>query len=275
MPVSNTRYTAPATSSPRSSSPSTPSPIWEEASAALTRRVTHMQIYGDTGSGRTTLGLSAPGPIALLHCAENLEGRIQPFVQEGKKIMTFSFNSGRDLKGSAEAVAKEAERILGQVRDAWEDAKGWARTIMVDTDTDLYALLRLARFGKLTQVKPHHYGPVYAEWRGLYRYFREQNDHNLVFCSMMTEKYVNDKATGLMVPDVQKNTPYDAEVRVRTESNVAAMMTGGRKVDWKYRAVLEKAWYGADMVGEAFEDEMSSFPIIMASITGIDPEEWS
>jgi hypothetical protein len=39
------------------------------------------------------------------------------------------------------------------------------RTYIWDTGSEIWELLRLARFGKLTQVMPHHYGPLNDEFR--------------------------------------------------------------------------------------------------------------
>ncbi len=52
-------------------------PEWEDAPTEFTRRSVVLEIYGDTGTGRTTLALTAPGTIAVLHAAEKLEGLFQ------------------------------------------------------------------------------------------------------------------------------------------------------------------------------------------------------
>jgi hypothetical protein len=56
-------------------------------------------------------------------------------------------------------------------------------------------MVRMARFGKLTQVKPHHYGPVNAEYRDLIR-LAYANDKNFILLHKMKAEYVEDKRTG-------------------------------------------------------------------------------
>ena len=53
----------------------------------------------------------------------------------------------------------------------------------------------MARFGKLSQVMPHQYGPVNAEWRRLIRKAYD-SDVNLILLHKMKKKYVNDKWNG-------------------------------------------------------------------------------
>ena len=59
----------------------------------------------------------------------------------------------------------------GDYATLWADlkvklAKAWSMdegTVVMDTASEAHELSRLAAFGKLTQVMPHHYGPVNAE----------------------------------------------------------------------------------------------------------------
>ncbi len=41
------------------------------------------------------------------------------------------------------------------------------KSIVIDTASEAWELVRLARFGKLTQVMPQHYGPVNTEFRDM------------------------------------------------------------------------------------------------------------
>lgn len=237
---------------------------WQEAPSELTRRVVFMGIYGGTGTGRTSLALTAPGPIALLHASEKLEGIVQVPKAAGKVVKLYDF--GATFEGGTTEVTKQAERVLDGVLAAWEDAKTWARTIVIDTDTDLWELLRLTRFGKVTQIKPHHYTQVNAEWRNWFHYFRQQESHNLILLSKMKEEYVNEKGTGRMVPSGMKETPYMQDVRVRTDAD---MRTG------RFWSTVEKPWWNSPLMGMEFDGEMSRFATIMGMLTETAEGEWA
>ena len=70
----------------------------------------------------------------------------------------------------------------------WALAEPAVRTISVDTATELWELLRMARFGKLTQVMPYQYGPVNAEFRSLIR-MAYASDKNLILLHKMRKVY--------------------------------------------------------------------------------------
>lgn len=242
---------------------------WEEAPTELTRRSVIMQIYGETSTGRTTLALTAPGPIALLHAAEKIDGVVQPFARE-KEVRVFNF--GGVLRGKPEEIAAQAQDKLSGFMAAWDDAFTWARTIVVDTHTEIWELLRLARFGTLTPRGSiaAMYGPLNAEFRSIFKRFREQDLNggggvNVIAVGQIRERYRNDKPTGKMEPAGQKEMPYYADITVQTKR--------GKRGEFK--ALIEKGWYDAHSEGIELEDDLMTFPMIMSMVTGLDPEDWA
>lgn len=238
-------------------------PEWENASTEVTRRCVFKQIYGDTGTGRTSLALTAPGPIALLHASEKLEGIVQKAAKE-KDVKLFNF--GGVFKGTPQQIAQQASDRVAEFKAAMSDAYRWARTIIVDTHTESWELLRLARFGTLTPrgVVAHLYGPVNAEWRSMWKSFREQDRVNLIAIGQVQEEYRKDKPTGRMVQSGQNKFHYMADVIVRTG-----------KSNGVFTATIEKAWWNASVEGIEVEDDMATFASIMELVTEIDAEEWS
>jgi len=231
-----------------------------------------MEIYGDTGTGRTTLALTAPGPIALIHASEKIEGIIQPFARD-KEIRLFDF--GVDLSGARghEAVADEADKVWGAMSDAIYDAYEWARTIIIDTHTEAWELIRLARFGDL---KPSggridaNYGPVNAEWRSLFKHFRHQDGTNLIAVGQTKDEYRESKSgmgqrTGKTIRAGQKDVHYLADVIVRTERDIIANT---------FTSKVEKGWWNAFSEGLEFDNEDSRFGYVMAIVAESDEEEW-
>lgn len=143
--------------------------------------------------GKTHFALTAPGPIAYINLDRGLEGVIQKF-QTQKVIGVASFvqeiqalgrNPGKD----------EADAIWRKVVEKWRLGLRHARTVVLDTGTKAWELIRLARLGKLTQVMPHHYGPVNAEFDSLMNEAYDY-DANAIILHRRKAEYINDKRTG-------------------------------------------------------------------------------
>lgn len=272
MPIKNTAAPKPGRPDPKPSKSASPLVSWEDAPTQLTRRDVFMLVYGDTSSGRTTFALSAPGPIAYLHAAEKYEGIIQPAARE-KEIKVHNFAPGIDPSLSEKEIAAEARRTWNGLKASWMDAYSWARTIIVDTDTDAWELIRLAYFG---DVKPAggrlelNWGPVNSEWKTLMRTFKAQEGTNLILISQSTDEYTKPKKgmgerTGERVRTGQKSIPYMADVVVRTECDIQTQT---------YSSIVEKPWWNGDMLGFELADEDSNFASLMSVLTETDEEEW-
>lgn len=243
-------------------SPSGGAVIWEDAPTKFLRRVTYLQIYGDTATGRTSLALTAPGPIALLHAEEKIDGIVQKFPEKGIRLHCF----GGRFSGSHQEIATQASAQIEQFKAALDDAFSWAKTVIVDTHTEAWELLRLARFGTLNPSGhvPSLYGPVNAEWKGLFRGHRAQDRYNLICIGQIKEQYRNNKPTGKLEQAGQKEMKYPADVIVRMD----------RPEDDRVVATIEKAWWNEHMVGLELENEEVTFLNLMSLITETDAEEW-
>ena len=242
---------------------------WEKAPTNLTRDCVFMSIYGDTGTGKTSLALTAPGPIAFIHAAEKIEGIIQPAARE-KDIRVHNFGGGVPAKGGPNEIAKAADKVMSELKAAWVDAFGWARTIIVDTHTEIWDLLRLARFGTLTP-RGHiasMYAPVNGEMRSLFKEFRTQDTTNVITIGMTKESYRNDKPTGNMVMAGFKEVPYYSDVIIEMNRNFL------KKSDTDFIATIRKGWWNAMVEGLEIEDEDISFSFLMSLITETEEEKW-
>lgn len=253
------------------SSASTTSDGWEDAPSELEKRTVHMDIVGPEGTGRTRLALTAPGPIALINADEKIQGVVQPFVRSGKKIKvaTFGFQASDDYKDTAIRASEVWSKVAG-----WhKDALNFARSCVVDTATESWEMLRLARFGTL---KPEGrvdnlYGPVNAEYRSLIKKFRGQDSTNLITIHQEKEKYKESiqagkkvsVATGTMVRAGFKEMGYLADIVVQTS-----------KEDGKFFATITKGWFNATVEGMVLEDDDIRFSYILSLITGLDEEEF-
>ena len=66
------------------------------------------------------------------------------------------------------------------------------RTLIIDTATEAWELCRLAEFGKLTQVMPHHYTTVNSEFKALIK----AADENIRLNSIWIHKKKKEYKTG-------------------------------------------------------------------------------
>lgn len=249
------------------------SDLWSDAPTEFTRRCVFMHVYGETGTGRTSLALTAPGPIGMVHTAEKLEGVIQKFAKE-KAVKLVNF--GGVFRGSPQQIADQAGPVWNKMYSAWCEAMDrWARTVIMDTDTEGWEILRLARFGQLNPKgrTDSLYGPVNAEWRSLFKRFRDQDRCNVVAIGQAKDEYIDKMVnghltstrTGRTIRAGQKEIPYMADVIVRTAKD---------SVTGTFTATIEKGWWNAHTEGMTLEGDDIRFPYIMSLITETPEEEW-
>lgn len=254
---------------------------WDAAPTELERECVFASVYGDTDTGRTSWALSAPPPIALIHAAEKIEGIVQPFAKE-KEIRVFDFSVDLSKTANIDEAAALADKAWRRLRAAWYDAFTWARTIILDTDTDAWELIRFAFFGDLKPSSGRietNWGPVNAEWLSMFKHFKHQNRANVIVISQTKDEYTKaakgkmGERTGKTVRATQKNMGFLSEVVVRMRRD-----TGGA-----FTATIEKEWWNGAMYGvkvdgalaEAYGRERVDFATVMALITESDVAAWS
>lgn len=252
---------------------------WEDAPLDFTSRSCHVNIYGDTGTGRTRLALTMPGPIALAHTNEKIDGLIQQFARE-KKIKVFNF--GGSFRGSPEAISNQAQPIWSRMSNSWYDAvDNWARCVVMDTETEGWELLRLARFGELNpQGRTESlYGPVNAEWISHFKRHKmlpPSRVCSIVSISQSKDEYKDvtkngrksSERTGNTIRAGQKGIPFAADVIIRTSKRY------DREKGTVFTATVEKGWWNALSEGTEFENDDCRLPYILALITETEEEEW-
>jgi len=247
-------------------------PEWTDAPTALTRQCVFLNIVGQTGTGRTTLALSAPGPIALAHTAEKLEGLVQRIAKiKPVKLLDFGFVSTSTEKRT---VALSADKVYTKLKRGLEDAMDrWARTIIIDTDTETWEIARLARFGELNPKGNRMdalYGPVNAEFRALFKRHRHQNRCHLIVISQCKDEYqdrlidgkIRSIQTGRLKQVGFKEMPYMADLTVWTS----------RGPKGEFLATITKGWWNASV--EGLELENTTFAQIVGLVTEQDENMW-
>jgi len=164
-------------------------------------------VSGMEKNGKTSFALSAPGPIIYFNFDFGLEGVINKYAGS-KDIYVKEYRFSRVMTPD-----KYVTLMAGFTTDFHSALRSKARTIVIDTATELWELLRLARFGKLTQVQKWHYGPVNAEYITLMREGYSY-DKNVVLLHKMKRTYVNDAFTGAYERKGFNDTGYLAQANL-------------------------------------------------------------
>jgi len=152
-----------------------------------------LNIEGLEKQGKTHFALTAPGPLAFFDIDIGTEGVIHKFTT-GKEIIVSEHKIPKDAASSEgfDFVAAWQE-FYNRLQAVLKHPQ--VRTVVIDTMTEVWELLRMARFGRLSQVKSHHYGPVNAEMRELIREAYEYGK-NFIMIHKMKPQYVDDQWNG-------------------------------------------------------------------------------
>jgi hypothetical protein len=144
-------------------------------------------------SGKTHWAFTAPGPIGAISTDTGTEEIAKRFLGS-KRILMCPFRSADDIRLAGEGK-KQAEQEWKKMKDAIEGviANPHFRTLIIDTATEAWELCRLAAFGKLTQVMPHHYVEVNAEFRALIKQAYERKDLNAIFIHKVKKEYKTNR----------------------------------------------------------------------------------
>ena len=147
--------------------------------------------------GKTHFALTAPGPIAYINNDMGLDGVVQKFQKE-KEIWVASYKLSSSINGlSVEKTAELAgamwEKFTSDYMGAVNDPQ--IKTVVLDTATEVWDLLRLANFGKLKQVNKFEYDVPQSIFREMIR-LAEDTNKNFVFIHKVKDEWVNDKSTG-------------------------------------------------------------------------------
>lgn len=266
---------------------------WETVGTDFTQRHAFVAIIGPESSGKTTLALTLPGPLAFLHHAEKIKGVIEPFVVQGKLIRKHDFHFMPTKGDPEEAVAQKARVVWAKAAAAYNDAWDWAKGIIVDTETDMWKDRRYARFGTLTPKGDLRdlYNVVNTDWRQMFklRYRGQATDHgvNLVTIHQCSDEYKdvviqagpkkgqkNSERTGQQKREGNKEVGYWADVVLWCSKDSL--------IDFDYHVRIAKGWFNGSVEGMDLTDKIMvdlgysglNLPAILAFITQTPEGEW-
>lgn len=171
--------------------------------------------------GKTHFAFTAPGPIGVLSTDAGTREVMRKFLPNRRVIY-------KTLASAKELIADKAG--TDAVNKAWTDTRSameamvgnkLVRTIVCDTATEMWELCRLCRFGKLSQVMPHHYPPVNDEFRkSILKLPYEREGLNCIFIHKEKREYKSgkdgkDSWTGRFERAGFNDAPYIADIVLR------------------------------------------------------------
>jgi hypothetical protein len=146
--------------------------------------------------GKTHFAFTAPGPISVVSADTGTKEVMRKFLRQ--KSMAFcqvvaasDILEAEGAGGAKSAGRKQWDKAKTAVRRARDERQ--FRTVVMDTASELWELCRLASFGKLTQVMPHHYGEVNQEFRVFIKDLFERPDLNVVLIHKVKKEYKENK----------------------------------------------------------------------------------
>ena len=188
-----------------------------------------VNIQGPEKTGKDHMGFSfTGGPIYVHSMDQGLEGVVQKF-QNTREIYTAEYElTIQPGEASEREVGEAADVVWEQFKANYRDSLASTRDsglVVIDTGTEAWELLRLASFGKLTQVMPHHYSKPNAEFRDLVR--EGYDASNVVWIHKMKdewENYIDSKGqekgrrTGNKKAMMMNDIPFLVQCNVQTWS---------------------------------------------------------
>lgn len=220
--------------------------------------------------GKSRFGLTMPGPLAVIDLDEGMDGVIQEH-QDKKEIYVASHRSRlikiKGMEKGQDEAEEEWEAIRNEYIEALSDSQ--TRSVLVDTGTEMYELLRLAKFGKLSQVMPHQYGKVNKEMQSMVDMAYDSNK-NVMFSHKLKRQYVNDKATGEFEIAGWKDIQFACQVVCQQWKEPSEPFP-----DRFHMTLMDcRIAGGVEMEGMDWSGEQVNFPMLAALILGGTEEEF-
>lgn len=229
-----------------------------------------LSIEGMDKSGKSNLAFTAPGPIGYLEFDIGAEGVVEKF-QHTKQILSPDAYETR-FEGGAQKT--DASNEFARFENDFKSSISKLRSTVVDTASETWELLRLARFGKLTQVKPHHYVEVNQEYRDLIR-FAFEHDSNLILLHKLKAEW-KESASGSSSKTGQFERQGFSETGYLVQMNVRCWREEVREEgDLGFRAQILNCRQNPEIAGEILMNEQITFQTLgMMALPDLDASVW-
>lgn len=211
---------------------------------------------GREKKGKTHWAFTAPKPLACIASDTGTESVARNFRRADPRIACYNYRVPP----------------IGQARSEYE--KEWLklekaytsvllnrniRSLVGDTWTEIWEMLRLARFGKLTQVMPMQYGPVNNEMKDIVKSLVDRPDLNVVFIHKVKKEYKTNKAgidawTGKFERAGFGDMGYLADVTIEHLFNTETREFGIKVLDSRYNTAM--------VVGNEYWGDLCNFQML-------------
>ena len=235
------------------------------------------------GGGKTHFAMSAPGRIAYFNEDKGEEGVIHKFPDKDIIEYRYEIPTYRDMEkrygGSKDDKAQEKADLKALALPAWNKyMDAWraamksksVRTIVVDPASAMLKLLRLARFGTVTEVMPLQHGPVNAEYETYLKKVYQVNNKNLILLHRLKKKYVGNTWTGKYETDGYSGIKYVAQVAFNIEYDDDDDLDIEERFDFH----ITKCRLNPKLKGEVVSYPFNTFPALASMVTGTPPMVW-
>lgn len=233
----------------------------------VTQKAKHRLIVSLEGvekTGKDHFAFTAPGDIYFHSFDFGDEGVIDKFLpggtfyRPGLKIHRAEYKLNIKPGAAIQDAADTARPVWDKFRTNYEEGIKKGRTTIVDTGTEAYEILRMAEFGKLQQVLPHHYAPVNQAMKLLWRSAYDSSS-NLIFLHRMKEKWETSvkggkevsNRTGVWEMSGYGGTYFEAQVCCRCY-----------KEDGQFNMLIFDCRQNPDVEGMVLSGGMLTFPML-------------
>jgi AAA domain len=213
-------------------------------------------VDGRERGGKNHFAFTAPDPIVLMDFDTGSEGVVEKFSDK-RIIKSEPFITKPDelFDGDEMAASKFAEEewnrfynsyvhVMTMPVGRWENKVADARTVIIDTGTDMYSLLRLKEFGKLTKISPFKYREVNTKMRDIFRH-AERSNVNLIVLHRISAEWKksegdSDKSnkTGVWERNGWEDTAYTLQANLFA---YRAPLAGTKDQTWKAKCGMGEA----------------------------------
>ena len=233
-----------------------------------------LSITGEWKTGKTEFSLTAPAPIAYIDMDTGTEGVIEKWAKKKViKRISFDYHDSTDEREWREMWEKCSKAFIASLQHPQ------IRTLVWDTATEGYDLVKMARFGKLNKVNlhegkalPYPYGPVNTEFRDLLRRALKTNK-NVILIHKTKDEYVDDKRTGKKLMAGYGDIGGIVQVSIETWKKVETEK--GEVRSRTFGITVKDCRQNREVDGMTLEEPLSTFPMLaMQVFPESSEEEW-
>lgn len=254
---------------------------WSSTEAQLSSTPTTRLIwrgYGEQKCGKTHFALTAPGPIFIQSFDVGLEGVVEPFLAAGKDIRALEYPFDPEGYRTEKECAEAADRIWTQFVGDYKAALEEARSVVWDTESEVWELLRYARLGAASGA-PKDYAVLNNEYRSLVRK-AYGGGVNLGLLQKTKEQWISkmDPAKGKMVPhNTGEQVPSGMkEIGFLVQCNLKHERVLDEEMNHHYRVTVEDVRHkaGQGLTGQSFDDVMDFTMLATGIFPDTTEEDW-